>query len=177
MNVILCGPPRCGKTALGKALAEALGWVFLDTDHLMEIHYKKCYRENLTTKQIFQIHGEVFFRKREYEVLQSVMGMSHSVISTGGGCVCHAKSRDILRSLGFVVYLKASAQTLCERMLKTHITQTLDDNNLMGSLEQMLFKRGPLYEALAHHTYEIEFFKQDELLQHLYQLIKGNHGK
>lgn len=166
MNLVLCGMPRSGKSTLGKALAMALGWVFIDSDGLME----DCFKSSI--KQLYQSHGEELFREKEYQILQTLVGIKNSVIATGGGCVSHLGSRAILKTLGKTIYLKVSVNTLLARMLQTHVTSMLDSENLEISLEKMLAKRGPLYEEIAEHIINADTTSENEAVQYIHTLIK-----
>ncbi|QLH34809.1 MAG: AAA family ATPase [Parachlamydiaceae bacterium] len=61
MNIILCGPPFCGKSTLGKLAAEKLGWEFIETDLLLEHCYTQENQTLLTYREIFRQEGEKSF--------------------------------------------------------------------------------------------------------------------
>ncbi|NTW07909.1 MAG: shikimate kinase, partial [Syntrophaceae bacterium] len=81
MNVVLIGYRACGKSTVGKLLAEKLKIAFLDTDLLIE--------ENLgmPIKEIVASQGWDYFRAREKEAVQELAQRSECVIATGGGVV------------------------------------------------------------------------------------------
>jgi len=108
--VTLIGPMGSGKTSVGKKLAETLGYKFVDTDHLVEKEAGK------KIVQIFDEHGEAHFRQLESQVIARLAGSQSQVIATGGGAVIDPQNRHVLDGLGLVVYLKATARELYQRV-------------------------------------------------------------
>jgi shikimate dehydrogenase len=100
-NVVLIGMPGCGKTTVGKTLAEKLRREFIDTDECIAA------RAGLSIPDIFATAGEARFRELEREVIAEVGKMSGKVIATGGGAVLSVENRDHLRQNSRVVYLQA----------------------------------------------------------------------
>ncbi|MBK7093284.1 MAG: shikimate kinase [bacterium] len=78
-NMFLAGMMGTGKTSTGRLVANALRFVFADTDTLIER------RENMTVNEIFARHGEQYFRDREYDLLTELCEQDRQVIATGGG--------------------------------------------------------------------------------------------
>ena len=58
-NVVLIGMMGCGKSTVGRILAERLGLELIDTDQYIEK------RERRSIPDIFAAEGEVYFRERE----------------------------------------------------------------------------------------------------------------
>ena len=99
-NIILIGMPGCGKSSLGKIIAQQCNKEFADCDEQIEIFAKKSIR------QIFNESGEEGFRKIETEVLSQLCKKSGLVISTGGGCVTRKQNYDILHQNGVIVWVE-----------------------------------------------------------------------
>jgi len=99
-----------GKTTVGAALSERLGWRFVDTDK--EI----VSREKMTIPELFATRGEAAFRAIEAEVLASVLEGTKQVVSTGGGAVLRPENRRAMLEGGYVVALAAPYETLIERL-------------------------------------------------------------
>jgi shikimate kinase len=108
-SILLCGLMGAGKSSVGRALAERLGWRFVDTDALVEA------RAGSSVAQLFEREGEAGFRTREREVLRS-LSASGCVIALGGGSVEAAENREILAAKGRLVWLDARPETLVERI-------------------------------------------------------------
>ncbi len=98
-NIVLIGMPACGKTTIGKMLAEKLDFEFIDTDE--EI----IKREGMEITDIFKNNGEAYFRKVECEVIRDISLMESCVIATGGGAVLNADNIRNLKHNGTVIFL------------------------------------------------------------------------
>ena len=98
-NIVLTGMPGCGKSTVGKILAEKLNMPFIDTD--TEI-IKKTGKE---ITEIFAEVGEVGFRAIESEVIEEVSLKDGCVISTGGGAVLNYDNVRRLKHNGIIYFL------------------------------------------------------------------------
>ena len=93
-NLVLVGMPGCGKTTVGRALAQLSGKPFVDLDE--EI----VRRAGRPIPYIFQTEGEEAFRELEARVLAEVCAQSGQVVATGGGAVLRAENRAAMRRAG-----------------------------------------------------------------------------
>ncbi len=115
-TVILIGAPGCGKTSCGQALADKLGWSFIDTDQLIEK------ASGLSIADIFASAGESYFRQLERELLENLSQQSatgrlkNHVIGCGGGLPVAASNFELLSRLGEIVCLTAPLSKLVERL-------------------------------------------------------------
>ncbi len=99
MNIVLVGMPSCGKTTIGKALAEKFNKTFVDTDeYIVSLDGREI-------PQIFSEDGEKVFRQKESEAVFNVAKSTNSVIATGGGAVLNESNIDILKENGRVYFI------------------------------------------------------------------------
>jgi len=98
-NIVLIGMPGCGKSSIGKALAEKMGRTFADTDEWIA----KAAGKNIP--DIITEDGEDRFRILETQALASLCKQSGIVIATGGGVVTQPGNRRIIRQNGIMVFL------------------------------------------------------------------------
>lgn len=105
-NIALIGMPSCGKSTIGKLLAEERGVIFVDTDTEIE---KKT---GLKIAEIFAKYGEKEFRKIEKEMIKEVSLLRGAVIATGGGAVLDEQNAMRLKSNAKVVFLDRKPQDL-----------------------------------------------------------------
>ncbi len=105
-NIILIGMPGCGKSTVGKELAQQLGRDFFDADEEFEKTYSKA------PSEIINAHGEEAFRKMEHEVLTSLGKKSSAVIATGGGAVTREYNYDPLHQNGVIIFLERELSLL-----------------------------------------------------------------
>ena len=101
-NIVLIGMPMSGKTTLGKMLASAFNKEFVDIDK--EI----VNRENKSINDIFNMHGELYFRKKEIELYKEYAKKNGLIISTGGGIVKNIESIERLKENGVVIFVDRS---------------------------------------------------------------------
>lgn len=140
MNIVLIGLMGSGKSAVGRLVAQNLGFDFVDTDQLVASSAGK------TIPDIFAAEGEAGFRRRESAALNSLMGRQRHVIATGGGIVTRPENLPLLKQLGFVVWLNADAETLRRRTSRSHDRPLLRTEDPAAKLRELFAARAPLYE-------------------------------
>lgn len=141
-NIILIGFMGCGKTTVGKNIAQRLDIPFVDMDQ--EIQEKS----NMTIKEIFEKHGEAYFRDLETAFLKSFNKSNH-VLSTGGGIVTRAENIDIIKKLGTVVFLHASFEQLMKNLEKDNTRPLLQGDNYQEKARELLNQREGIYLGTA----------------------------
>jgi shikimate kinase len=138
-----------GKSSIGRSLAEQCERQFVDTDALIQ------QRLGRSIAQIFQLYGEESFRAHETSVLKSLEA-GETVLSTGGGVVTIPDNWPVLRSLGPIVYLKASPETLIARLEQSKKKRPLlNVEDWETQLRTLLEAREPLYSQ-ADITIEVD---------------------
>ena len=138
-NIVLIGMPGCGKSTVGKLLAEKLQRRFVDAD--AEIQRDA----GMSIPDIFALEGEAGFRLRETQVLSQLGKSSGLVIATGGGCVTREENYPLLHQNGRIFWLTRDLSLLSKegRPLSQQI-----------SAEEMFRVRHPLYRRFADHQVE-----------------------
>jgi len=109
-NIVLVGFMGTGKTSVGKILAEKLKRPVIDVDRRIE----KSRRQ--TIGEIFEKHGEPYFRELEKSVILQVSREKGTVITTGGGAVLDPQNLAALKAGGWVVALFAKPETVFQRV-------------------------------------------------------------
>ena len=148
-NIVLIGMPGCGKTTLGKALADRLGRPFYDADAVLE------QRTGRSIPEIFRCDGEAAFRALETQTLAELGKGSGAVIATGGGCVTRPENAPLLRQNGRVVWVKrpldrlpVSGRPISQRMSAAAIYAQRRDR-YAAFAAYTVENNGPLAETLA----------------------------
>ncbi len=108
--IFLVGFMGCGKTTLGRKLANRLGYMFMDLDHVFEA------QEGMSIGAYFSKYGEEKFREAESSVLKDSKYPEHAIIATGGGLPCFYDNMEWMNAHGKTVYIKLSAKTLADRL-------------------------------------------------------------
>lgn len=142
-NIFLIGLMGAGKTTVGRQLARLLHKQFYDSDHEIEA------RTGVSIRTIFDIEGEVGFRKREEAIIAALVQQSNIVLATGGGAILSEATRRILKINGLVVYLYAHVEDLWARTRQDKSRPLLQTENPEGRLEALFAERDPLYQEVA----------------------------
>jgi shikimate kinase len=138
-SIALVGMMGAGKTVIGRRLAARLGVGFIDTDH--EIEAAAC----LTIPEIFDRHGEAYFRDRECRVVARLIGGGPRVVATGGGAFIHAATRAAIRAGAISVWLKADFDVLMRRVRKRSNRPLLQTPDPEGTMQRLMDQRYPIY--------------------------------
>ena len=151
MKIVLIGYMGSGKTTVGKLLAAELNVKFMDLDEYIES------RLNEKIARIFETKGELYFRKKESELLNEILDDDRDlVIAVGGGTPCYGVNMDIiLDKTPLVFYLKLSIASLTERLHKEKehrpLIAHLGDEDLPEFIGKHIFERGVFYSR-ANYT-------------------------
>lgn len=145
LNLYLVGMMGSGKSSVGRPLAEALGYRFLDADTVVE------QAAGRTIPEIFAAEGETGFRALETSVLDQLASWHSLVVATGGGVVGRPQNWGHLRQ-GVVIWLDAPEALLLQRLRNDPTPRPLlADQDPAARLTALLNARRPLY-ALADLT-------------------------
>ena len=139
MNIVLCGMPSCGKTTVGKIIAEQTGRHFIDTDDMIREHTGREIAE------IFSSDGEAEFRTLERDAVASAANMKGCVIATGGGAVIDPSNVDALRRVGMIFFIDRPLEMLTptgDRPLSSDIE----------ALTKRFKERYPIYKSVANRV-------------------------
>ncbi len=147
MLIYLIGFMGCGKSYLGKQVAQTLNYSFVDLDELIEENEQKNIAE------IFAQEGETHFRYLEQKYLAQTVSRKNCVVATGGGTPCFFDNMDVINKNGVSVYLFASTKILLERLQndkeKRPKISSLGQNELESYIKRLLDQRSVFYEK-AH---------------------------
>ena len=139
-NIVLVGMAGCGKSTIGKLVAEKLGKTFVDLDEEIER------REGKSIPEIFAEKGETYFREVERKVVADVCVKTGQVIATGGGAVLDHNNVEWFKANGKTVWIKRDVELLAR-----------DGRPLSKDLEtvkKLYEKRKPIYQKIADFAVE-----------------------
>ncbi|MFM9101013.1 MAG: shikimate kinase [Cyanobium sp.] len=146
LNLYLVGMMGAGKSAVGRPLADALGYRFVDADTVLEGAAGR------TIPEIFASDGEAQFRQLETAVLGQISGWHSLVVATGGGVVTRPVNWGHMRQ-GVVVWLDAPAEQLLARLGSDPTPRPLlQADDPASRLRQLLAERQPLYAQADLHV-------------------------
>lgn len=164
MNIVLVGMSGSGKTTVSYALSELCGMERFDTDERIEQEYG-------IISEIFNSHGEKFFRDIETEIVKYFSYMQGVIISTGGGCLLRQKNVDLLKKAGKIVYLRTSVNELDKR-LEGDKSRPLLLGDIKVKLKKMFSVRDPIYSANADLIVDTDGLSAEEVAKVIWENIK-----
>ncbi len=159
-NIVLMGFMGTGKSAVAREISQILEVPAVDTDLLI------VEREGMSIPEIFEQHGEEYFREVETAVLRSLLdrsGDSISVIALGGGSPVREVNRPLIQQLGYVVWLRTSAESTLERISGNTNRPLLQVDDPMGTILQIMQERDPIYDSVAQVRVDTENLNTSEI--------------
>lgn len=151
-NVILIGFMGSGKSTIGRKLSDKYGLKHIDTDWYIEKE------QNKKISDIFSEKGEEYFRNLETECIKTLIDKykDNAVVSVGGGLPVKEANRELLHTLGTVVYLKADVSTLEARLSGDKKRPLLKGGDLHEKIVSLMEKRQAIYEQTADFIVETD---------------------
>ena len=132
-SIVLIGMMGAGKSSIGRRLASRLGIPFIDADTEIES------AAGMTIPEIFEKHGEPYFRAGEARVIARLLDNGPQVLATGGGSVMDPQTRALIGQKGISIWLKADIDVLLKR------TKRRNDRPLVEKIKDLLPVREPTY--------------------------------
>ena len=132
-SIVLIGMMGAGKSSIGRRLAGRLGIPFIDADAEIES------AAGMTIPEIFEKHGEPYFRAGEARVIARLLDNGPQVLATGGGSVMDPQTRALISQKGISIWLKAEIDVLLKR------TKRRNDRPLVEKIKDLLPVREPIY--------------------------------
>lgn len=145
-NIVLMGFMGTGKSTVGRALADRLGYAFVDMDTRIEA------REGRAISAIFATDGEAHFRRLERALVQELAAGSGLVVATGGGIVLNPDNVGDFARTGLVVCLRATPAAILARVAHETHRPLLAEGDKLAKISALLAKRQPLYDAIPHQV-------------------------
>lgn len=158
-----------GKSTVGSALAERLGWTFVDTDERIEA------AEGMRITDIFAQRGETGFREAETRVLEQTLSGSAQVVATGGGAVLKPHNCEAMKRGGLVVALTADAETIIGRV-KHDRNRPLLQGDLEQRVRSLMAARAHAYD-FADLRLETSGVPVADIVDQMISKLQANKGR
>jgi len=143
VNLYLVGFMGTGKTTVGRAAAQRLGFTFVDSDHEIER------AQGRSIADIFARDGEPAFRAMERAFVEGGHPAARTVVACGGGLVVQPGLPALLAERGVTVCLHASIGTILERTGRQDGRPLLDVPDPAERVRALLAEREPIYRAVG----------------------------
>lgn len=147
-RIALLGLRGAGKSTVGALLGARLGVPFVELDELVEAE------SGLPLAELFAVHGESYYRRRESQALERLLGGHEAVVvATGGGLVNVRETYDRLKRGCVTVWLAARPEEHLARVLAQGDRRPVQDSSdALSELRQILAARSPLYAESEVHV-------------------------
>lgn len=142
-NIVLIGFMGSGKSTISRALSKVFAMDVIEMDQVI------AERENMSISEIFEVHGEEYFRNLETKLLRELQARKGVVISCGGGVPMREENVVEMKKNGKVVLLTAKPETILERVKGSHERPLLENNKNVAFISDLMEKRRMKYEAAA----------------------------
>ena len=138
-SVVLVGMMGAGKSTVGRRLAARLNLPFVDADTEIEA------AAGMTIPEIFDAHGEPYFRAGEARVIARLLDGGPQVLATGGGAFMNADTRAAIRARAVSFWLKADFEVLLRRVRRRTDRPMLKTADPEETLKRLMAERYPVY--------------------------------
>lgn len=166
-NIVLIGFMGSGKTTVGRRLSYRLRIPVEDTDKLIEN------RQGVTVSEIFARDGEEAFRRMETELLKELGQRPYGrILSVGGGTPVREENRRLLKACGTVIYLRAKAETIYERLKGDTTRPLLQCDNPLERIRELLADRNAAYEECADVTVDVDDVSTEQISEKIVNALR-----
>ncbi len=170
MNIFIIGYRCTGKTSVGKFLAEALGWTFIDADDELVAE------QGQSISDLVSKHGWDTFRKIEHNIIKRLCCHNDCVVATGGGAVLDEANVKYMKKSGILVWLTATPKTITNRMLDDsrtrHYRPALTAKDLADEVAETLVSRSPYYKKAMDFSIDTDHAGVDEVCRNILTRIE-----
>jgi len=170
-SISLVGFMCSGKSAVGRRLATTLDLDFVETDALVEA------ATGMAIRDIFECHGEDYFRRLEHAAVDSATARDNCVVACGGGVVTRDNNVKLLRERTTVVWLDVTVDQVVRRLRGQPGTRPLlAGPDPEGRAATMLAERRPMYEAAADIRIQTSGRPPDEVVDKIVRTLEDWHA-
>ncbi len=164
-KVFLIGFMGTGKTTVANALAANYGLNKIDLDAYIES------KEHMSIADIFSTQSESVFRDKETKYLKQVLKKNYQVVSLGGGIVLREENVDLMKEKGVIVLLKASPQTISERVKNDKTRPLLGENFDLDYIKDLMKQREEAYDKVADLVIDTDDKNVDQICKEIVETL------
>ena len=142
-NIVMIGFMGAGKSTVARTLGEWFDMEIVEMDELISD------RQRMSIPEIFEKHGEEYFRNLETNLLIELQKTSRTIISCGGGAAMRSQNVSEMKKNGYVVLLTATPKTILERVKENDDRPLLKNHKNVEYIAELMEKRREKYETAA----------------------------
>ena len=165
-NIFLIGFMGVGKSTVSNALQNTFAMDVVEMDEMI------AKKNNMSISEIFDLHGEAYFRNEETKLLKEVGSEKNKIVSCGGGVAMREVNVQEMRKSGKVILLTAKPETILERVKENHDRPLLENNKTVEYVSELMEKRRPAYEAAADIVIATDGKSANEICEEIIAQVK-----
>ncbi|MDD7909333.1 shikimate kinase [Pseudovibrio exalbescens] len=166
-TIVLVGIMGCGKSTVGRRLAQYLSLPFVDADAEIEVAADRSISE------IFAEHGEAYFREGERRVIARLLQEGPQVLATGGGAFMNDETRGNIKNNGISVWMRAELPIIMARVRKRPTRPLLQTADPEATMKKLMSEREPIY-AQADMTIWSRDVSHEAVMEEILQALEHN---
>lgn len=166
-NIFLIGFMGVGKSTVSKALQQIFALEVIEMDDLI------AQKNGMSISEIFELHGEEYFRQEETNLLRASRKRTNVVISCGGGVAMRQVNVDEMRKSGKIVLLTATPETILKRVESSHDRPLLENNKTVEHIAELMAQRENAYKSAADIEISTDGRDVFEICEDIIQKVKG----
>lgn len=170
-NIVLIGFMGAGKSTISKYLSTMFAMEVIEMDQVI------AQREGMSISDIFEVHGERYFRDAETDLLIEMQAKRNMVISCGGGTPMRECNVAEMKKNGRVVLLSAKPETIYERVKDSHDRPLIEDNKNVPFISELMEKRREKYTAAADIVIQTDGKNELQICEELIWRLMEMDGK
>jgi shikimate kinase len=140
-SLVLVGHMGCGKSTVGRRLAQVLELPFVDADHAIEESAGQ------SISDMFATHGEAYFRDGERRVIKRLLEDGPIVLATGGGAMMNEETRQRIKERAYSIWLKPTLEQLLARTTGRSHRPLLNTGDPKAVFRRLFRERDPVYKT------------------------------
>lgn len=165
-NIFLIGFMGCGKSTVAAGLSQMYGMKVIEMDQLL------AQRQGMSIPEIFEKHGETYFRDLESTLVLEIQGVRNQVVSCGGGVVLREQNVLEMKKNGHIILLTAKPDTILKRVERNDDRPILKGKKNVRDISELMEKRRPKYESAADIVIETDNKSVKEICEEVMQKVK-----
>lgn len=160
-NVYLIGFMGCGKTTVAREFCQLFSMEMMEMDEELEK------QAGMSIPDIFEHHGEGYFRDMETSLIKELGERDNMVVSCGGGTPLRKENVEAMKQGGTIALLTASPETIYERVKDSSNRPVIEGNKTPSYIAELMHQRRPAYESAADLTIETDGKTVSEICREL----------
>ncbi len=145
-NIFRIGFMGVGKSTISKVLQNTFAMDVIEMDEII------AEKNGMSISEIFELHGEAFFRNEETNLLKECADRRNVIVSCGGGVAMRPENIEEMKKSGKIVLLTATPETILRRVENNHDRPLLENNKTVEHIAKLMEQRRPAYEAAADYV-------------------------